>query len=121
MAGRIAEAAIWNVALTDSEVQALASGVSPLRVRPESLQAYWPLFAVTGNAIDYSGKGNDLTDNGTVGVADHAPVGPMFAFPSGWQGAFTTAVAAITVPEIMAAATLDAPLGPVPLPAMVGY
>ena len=103
MSGRIAEAAIWNVALTDSEVQALASGVSPLRVRVASLQAYWPLFAITGDAPDYSGGANTLTDNNTVGIADHAPVGPMFAFPSGWQGAFNAAAAAggLNIPVAM--------------------
>jgi hypothetical protein len=41
--GRIAEAAIYNVALTDDEVAQLAKGASPLLVRPDALVAYWPL------------------------------------------------------------------------------
>ncbi len=42
--GRIAEAAIWNVALTDAEVAELALGVSPLMVRPSGLVFYAPLL-----------------------------------------------------------------------------
>ncbi len=40
------EEANWNVALTDAEVAALASGVSPLLVRPENLVRYRPLIVV---------------------------------------------------------------------------
>ena len=41
--GEIAEAAIWDAALTDGEVASLAAGYSPLLIRPTSLKAYWPL------------------------------------------------------------------------------
>ena len=37
-AGGTAEAAIWDVALTDAEILALAQGDSPLLVRPEGLR-----------------------------------------------------------------------------------
>lgn len=43
--GSSAEAAIWDVALTDEEVASLSVGVSPLLVRPQSLKGYWPMFA----------------------------------------------------------------------------
>jgi len=43
MSGRIAEAAIWDVALTASEIAALARGFIPPQIRPQSLVAYWPL------------------------------------------------------------------------------
>jgi len=36
----LAESAIWNVGLSDAEIAALASGVSPLLVRPQSLTMY---------------------------------------------------------------------------------
>jgi len=42
--GAVAEAAIWNAALTDAEVVVLATGVSPLLVRPQSLVFYMPLI-----------------------------------------------------------------------------
>jgi len=44
MDGRVAEAAIWNVAMSDDEVAALAAGASPLTIRTQNLVAYWPLW-----------------------------------------------------------------------------
>ncbi len=41
--GQIAEAAIWNVALTAAEVLSLSKGVCPLLVRPNNVVAYWPI------------------------------------------------------------------------------
>jgi hypothetical protein len=41
--GAIAHAAVWSAALTAREAAALASGASPLSIRPEHLVAYWPL------------------------------------------------------------------------------
>lgn len=76
--GRIAEAAIWDVALTDVEVAVLATGVSPLRVRPANLKGYWPIFGASPET-DYSGQGNNLTVTGAT-IADHAPVAPQFGF-----------------------------------------
>ncbi len=91
--GRIAEAAIWNVALTDNEVQMLAQGVSPLFVRTASLVSYWPI----GRGSPENSFGGDvlaLTVTGAV-VYDHAPVSPMFGFnrfvlPSAAGGGPTT-------------------------------
>jgi hypothetical protein len=53
MSGMIAEAAIWNVALNDYEVQLLANGECPLRIRPNNLVAYCPLI---DNDRDHKGK-----------------------------------------------------------------
>ncbi len=79
--GRLAEAAIWDVVLSLSEITALANGWSPLRVRPTALLAYWPLYrdGGSGNA-DMSGGGFNLTEVGTVTVADHSPTASPFAF-----------------------------------------
>jgi hypothetical protein len=75
--GRIAEVALWNVALTAAEIAALAKGVSPLLVRPKNLAAYYPLWGVgAAGEPDLSGNAQALTETGTVGVLDHAPVGP---------------------------------------------
>jgi len=76
--GRIAEAAVWDAALTDVEVAALAAGVSPLRVRSGNLKGYWAVFGVSPET-DFSGRGNNLTVTGTT-IADHAPVAPQFGF-----------------------------------------
>lgn len=40
--GLITKAAFWNTALTDTEVDALAAGASPLQVHRESLRSFWP-------------------------------------------------------------------------------
>lgn len=53
--GMVAEAGIWDIALSDAEVAALATGLSPLLVRPESLVAYWPLWGSSDPEIDRVG------------------------------------------------------------------
>jgi len=67
----IAEAAIWNVALTDAEVTVLATGVSPLLVRPQSLVCYLPL--IRDDDEDIVG-GRSFTANGGPTIAAHPRV-----------------------------------------------
>ena len=71
MSGRIAEAAIWNVALTDAEVAGLGDRVSPLFIRPQNLVAYWPL--IRDEDRDPVG-GFDLTAFNAPSIAAHAPM-----------------------------------------------
>lgn len=97
--GFIAEAAIWNAALNTSEIAALARGVSPLRIRPDNLKFYSPLFGVGSPEPDYIG-GFHLTLNNAPTQTDHAPVMPPFAYAQGWQGAFTAAAATDAGPLI---------------------
>jgi len=73
--GRIAEVAIWDVALTAAEFGALAKGTSPLFIRPAGLKGYWPIWGVASPEADLSGNGNNLSVTGTLALADHAPVG----------------------------------------------
>jgi len=73
--GGIAEAAIWSIALSDAEVAQLATGLSPLAIRRESLLAYWPLIDA-GYLLDMIG-GNTLTSHN---VGDH--VHPRIIRPS---------------------------------------
>jgi hypothetical protein len=63
--GRVADAAIWNIDLTDAEVASLATGMSPLLIRPQSLVFYAPLYR---NFVDY--KGMSLTNTAGVTVVD---------------------------------------------------
>jgi hypothetical protein len=42
--GKIAHAAIWDVALTTEEFDRLYAGALPTEIRPEALVAYWPLI-----------------------------------------------------------------------------
>lgn len=44
MDGRIAEFAIYNVALTADEIASLSKGFSPRRVRPQNLKCYVPMI-----------------------------------------------------------------------------
>jgi hypothetical protein len=66
MQGLIAEVGIWNVALTDDEVLALAKGFTPDQIRPQSLIAYLPLVRTNQDI-----KGNAWTTAGTLTAADH--------------------------------------------------
>ena len=70
MSGRIAEAAIWNVALTDDEVASLAEGYSPLFIKPENLVAYWPLVRDTDNDVV---GGYNMTAVNTPSIMRHPP------------------------------------------------
>ncbi len=82
--GRIAEVAIWNANMAFFEIEALARGTSPLRIRRSALQGYWPLFgAGAAGESDQSGNDRNLTEVGTVTVAGHAPIQPPFAFSIG--------------------------------------
>lgn len=71
MSGRIGHCAIWNASLSDQEIETLAQGVSPLRVRRDALVAYWPVNGQSPE-IDIVG-GINLTVNGTT-VAEEPPI-----------------------------------------------
>ena len=90
----IAEAAVWNVALTVAEIAALAAGVSPRRLRPGNLKAHWPLFGLTAPEPDLAGGGFNLTLSGGPTQANHAPV-TLLTPP--WRGEVEPAVVAGSV------------------------
>jgi hypothetical protein len=60
--GRIAEVGIWNVTLTAGEIEGLAAGLSPLRVRPASLVFYGPLIGASSN-LNHIGQALTFTNN----------------------------------------------------------
>ena len=68
--GRIADAAIWNAALTASEIASLAKGMTCDKVRPQSLVFYAPLVR---DLQDVRG-GLTITNNNTATVANHPRV-----------------------------------------------
>jgi hypothetical protein len=74
--GRIAEAALWNVALSAGEIAALASGISPPYIQPASLVGYWPLWGLHSPEIDLTVGNRQMTVTGAT-AADHAPVTPF--------------------------------------------
>lgn len=76
----MAEVAIWNRELTDSEITSLSNGFSPLMFR-SSLVAYWPLGGITKNDADKDIVGGfNMTAFNTPTTADHPP---GIIYPSG--------------------------------------
>lgn len=71
--GDIAEVGIWDVALTQGEIEALSKGFSPLLIRPGSLVAYWPIIGRASPEIDPVG-GYAMTVNGTASASAHPRV-----------------------------------------------
>lgn len=67
--GSIAEAAVWNTALTDEDVMALARGVCPASVMPSALVLYAPLV----RGLQDLTSGLVLTDTGTS-ASDHSRI-----------------------------------------------
>jgi len=70
MNGHVADCAIWNVALTASEVAILAKGYTAIQVRPESLVSYYPLVS---DFLDVMGE--NLLSFGT----DASATGPTYS------------------------------------------
>jgi hypothetical protein len=68
--GRIAEIGIWNAALTAAEIASLAKGMTPDKIRPQSLVFYAPLVR---NLVDAKG-GLTITNNNGATVATHTRV-----------------------------------------------
>ena len=75
MSGSIAEAAIWDVALTDAEVATLGDGFSPLFVRPQNLVFYVPLIRDADEDIV---GGLSLTAINTPSISVH----PSIIYPT---------------------------------------
>ena len=66
--GRMAEIGIWSAVLDDSEILALAKGISPPLIRPQSLAAYWPLFGNASPEPDRWKSRFDLTVTGATKI-----------------------------------------------------
>lgn len=98
LSGMIAEAAIWNVALTDADVLVLSLGFSPLCVRPDALLGYWPVVGRYSPEISLKG-GFDMTLTGTANAAH-----PRILYPVGIGsvGVAAAAAAADAVPQAWA-------------------
>lgn len=67
--GLIAEAGIWDVALTDEEIGLLAKGISPSNIRPGNLVSYMPLIR---DVVDVVFGGLGVT--GSLSAAAHPRV-----------------------------------------------
>jgi Concanavalin A-like lectin/glucanases superfamily len=70
----LAEAAIWDIVLSDEEVAILASGISPLLVRPDHLVSYWPLIGCQDPEIDAFGAASLSVNGSGMGAAAHSRI-----------------------------------------------
>jgi hypothetical protein len=71
--GQIAHAAIWSAALTETEWASLGNAISPMRVRPQSLHAYFPFIGRDTNDIDII-RAKTFTATGTTVSPEEPPV-----------------------------------------------
>ena len=69
--GSIAEACVWNGALTSSELSSLASGVSALSIKTSNITFYAPL---TGDYQDRFGLNPVAPSDTVVWADDHPPI-----------------------------------------------
>jgi hypothetical protein len=71
LAGRIAEVALWDVALNQEEITTLSRAISATRIRPSRSRGYWKLddYPSSGGAKDYSLNANHLALSGAVPLA----------------------------------------------------
>lgn len=72
--GRIAEVAIWDVALSDAELVALSKGANPVTIRPDHLKGYFPLWSDVATQPQLGGSNGNVSRTGSLSSADHAPV-----------------------------------------------
>jgi hypothetical protein len=67
--GKVAELAVWSVNLSAGEMASLASGLSPLRIRPASLVFYAPM--VGSNSPGLNVLGVALSQTNSAYLTDH--------------------------------------------------
>jgi hypothetical protein len=75
--GAIADVAVWNVALSATDISNLAAGRRPINVQGGSLMGYWPLNDFSNaTELDLSGNANNAT---VVGAT------PILGPPQTWR------------------------------------
>lgn len=94
--GKLADVALWNVALTVGEVAALAKGVRANQVRPNALTFFAPLDGLASPEPDLSGNANNGTLTGTS-----ATTGAPLAILTPKRSIFTAVAATATIYELI--------------------
>lgn len=76
-AGDLAESFLFDVELTDDQLQGFAwKSVARRLVAPSNLSGYWPIWGLHSPEIDLSGNGNNLTVT-SAARANHPPITPF--------------------------------------------
>lgn len=94
MNGAIAEAGVWNVALTGDEIAQLAAGYSPCMVRPSALVGYFPMYGRLSATREENWAGASVLV--PSGVAPTVVDGPRILWPRHRRVIFPAAAAAAT-------------------------
>ena len=97
--GKIERVGIWSADIGADAIVSLSRGVDPLRVRPDKLINYWPLWGNDSPEPDYVGN-NNLTITGATQAAGPSANRP-FDGANWWPGAFTASGAATTTPKLI--------------------
>ena len=79
--GYIAHVAVWDIALSQAEVEALAGGANPLTIQNANLVAYWPMTDSGTVTEDVVGT-NDLTLSGNTAYNAAAPTVDALGHPA---------------------------------------
>ena len=75
--GNVGSTAIWNTDLHKKDIALLTEGELPLRIRPDALVRYWPIYGYTSPEPDLSGNAAHGTVTGTTSAAPpiiHTPI-----------------------------------------------
>lgn len=91
-AAQVADLCFWNIALSDTEVVAIAKGIFPFLIHPESIVAYFPLIGKYRPEINLKSNSAVLTAQGTINQGTSHP--RIYPYPSSYNRRYTTAVAA---------------------------
>lgn len=88
--GDIAWLTLWSAALNLTEIQALAAGASPMRIRPQSIIACYPMF--TADTVPRNIARTDFSNWGTTEGSPatgtgNPPISAGLGFDVGWRGA----------------------------------
>jgi hypothetical protein len=77
LVGSTADIAIWQAALTASEIKALSLGARPNTIRSTALLLWWPLDGLQSPEPDLSGNAHNGTVNGAAAPAFGPPIAPF--------------------------------------------
>lgn len=86
--GLLERACVWNMALTQSDISALAAGADPFSVQPANLVCYWRLLTTTDITNLVTPGTHDLTLTGSLSNGGSSPTiydSPLAVF-SGQSG-----------------------------------
>lgn len=95
--GFISWLTVYSAYLTDDELVAHASGVSPLDIRPDKIVHCWPLWELSGNSRDLFRNTSTMAVTGTLTNRNEAPI----ADPLDFEGSSLIRVAQTVAPRAM--------------------